>query len=344
MKKGSWKILKFLFLVIFFVLPSHAWSWKRKTGNLRKRSKHFKRPKKSNVPTKSNNHLGSYNVPTNSDNRQGSYPVICGDTFRGFCDHILDETDVSFDPNAVRRGDTIFIKFEFLKDFFNFYHPAIKHPYIIITHNSDHKVPGKYASYLNDPKVFAWFGQNIDRRHPKLKPIPLGIANPHFHNGNVKILNCESSELESLERRQEKKLVYANFRVHTNRRARIPVRDILSRKSFVFLPPDNRTFEEYLKEMKTYRFVASPLGNGMDCYRTWEALLMGCIPIVQESTIDALWGDLPVIVVKDWNVIDRNWLQEKYNDLRMRTFKFEKLHADYWFDLIRLSQSVCRKN
>ena len=34
-----------------------------------------------------------------------------------------------------------------------------------------------------------------------------------------------------------------------------------------------------------YAFVASPPGNGFDCHRTWEALVLGCIVIVQNSSV-----------------------------------------------------------
>ena len=49
-----------------------------------------------------------------------------------------------------------------------------------------------------------------------------------------------------------------------------------------------------------YAFVLSPHGNGLDCHRTWEALCLGCIPIVKTSAIDYLYEDLPVLIVKEW--------------------------------------------
>ena len=32
--------------------------------------------------------------------------------------------------------------------------------------------------------------------------------------------------------------------------------------------------------MIKYTFILSPAGIGLDCHRTWEALCLGCIPIV----------------------------------------------------------------
>jgi len=45
-----------------------------------------------------------------------------------------------------------------------------------------------------------------------------------------------------------------------------------------------------------YAFVASPYGNGFDCHRTWEALCLGCIPIVKISPLDRLFANLPVLL------------------------------------------------
>ena len=36
----------------------------------------------------------------------------------------------------------------------------------------------------------------------------------------------------------------------------------------------------WLEHYGTHRFVLSPPGHGLDCHRTWEAILLGAIPIV----------------------------------------------------------------
>ena len=49
-----------------------------------------------------------------------------------------------------------------------------------------------------------------------------------------------------------------------------------------------------------FLFEISPQGNGLDCYRTWEALLLQTIPIVRSSTLDPLYDGLPVAIVDSW--------------------------------------------
>ena len=42
--------------------------------------------------------------------RRPSFPYISGDTFRYYCDLIMDETSPMLDPKAVQEGDAIFLK------------------------------------------------------------------------------------------------------------------------------------------------------------------------------------------------------------------------------------------
>lgn len=48
--------------------------------------------------------------------------------------------------------------------------------------------------------------------------------------------------------------------------------------------------------MAQYAFVYSPIGNGYDCYRTWEALALGCIVIAQDNpTVREFIDDYPIV-------------------------------------------------
>ena len=123
-----------------------------------------------------------------SEERRSSTPFISGDTFREYADHIYDETTTTFNVENVREADVVFLKTDYdcLEKFFSRYHPLILHPYIIVTHNSDHSTPGPFYHLLDSEKIIAWFGQNIEgRSHPKLFSIPIGIANSYWTHGNV---------------------------------------------------------------------------------------------------------------------------------------------------------------
>jgi hypothetical protein len=55
------------------------------------------------------------------------------------------------------------------------------------------------------------------------------------------------------------------------------------------IPTNERLpLEEFLLMMAQHRATISPPGRGYDCYRTWQALAVGCVPLVTlDSAFDA---------------------------------------------------------
>ena len=287
-------------------------------------------------------HLIFFQTSSVEDMRISSEPFISGDSFRAIANHVLDETGRSFNPGNVKKNDVIFVKTDYVSLFFTTIHPTIQYPYILITHNSDvspvylaaHDHPkGKYnfANYLDDPKLIAWFAQNIDYAHPKLIPIPIGIANNCHAHGRVKIFSEATKNLISHDTRSEK--IYLNIRVGNNAPERQPVVNYFAGKPFAFFAT-LKPSAQYLEEMKSYRYVINPPGNGIDCHRTWEALLLGCIPIMKHSILDGMLENLPVIFVHDWHEVTEQYLELKFEELKEKSFNLSKIYFQYWKDLI----------
>lgn len=278
------------------------------------------------------------NPPTDPRLRPSSYPYISGDTFRAFSKHIYDETTGYLNPKAVKHGDTIFVNGDILENFFNTYHREIDQQYILIVHNTDCSLPGNQcAHFLDDPKLIVMFVQNMDRNHPKLKGLPIGLANYHWPHGKTQLVSSMRSRGVLLEREVINK-AYLNFLVDTNASIRRPIWDFFVSQSFC-MPAQRRTHAQYLEDMHHCRFVISPRGNGIDCHRHWEALLMGSIPVMKRSSIDYLFEDLPVILVDDWSQVNEQFLEKEYAALMSKNFKYEKLYAQYWFDIIQSYQN-----
>jgi hypothetical protein len=61
--------------------------------------------------------------------------------------------------------------------------------------------------------------------------------------------------------------------------------------------------EEIWRLYSRYPFVLSARGNGLDCHRTWELLLLGSIVITRTSPLDSLFEGLPVAIVNDWTAV-----------------------------------------
>jgi hypothetical protein len=94
-----------------------------------------------------------------------------------------------------------------------------------------------------------------------------------------------------------------------------------------YLPTLLGHFERCGEKFASWRLVVSPFGNGFDCHRTWEALVLGCIPIVRTSGLDPLYEGLPVLIVDNWSDVSKELLE--------RTFQYERLQLAYWMNRIR---------
>ncbi|CAF3583619.1 unnamed protein product [Didymodactylos carnosus] len=242
--------------------------------------------------------------------RNASYPLISGDTFRAFADHVFDETaSINTWPDKIRNmadGDILFLKTDMLSSFFPLFN-TINCSFILISHNSDNSAPGTYKTYLNDARLLAWFTQNPDTYHPKLYTLPIGLANMRWPHGNLnELMFAFHNHRRPFGNREI--LVYVNFDVNTNTRERTDALDQVKTIQNVRIIKQKIPFSTYLNDIGNTKFVLSPRGNGLDCHRTWEALLMGAVPIVHTGELDSLFVDTPVIIVKAWSDVTENYL------------------------------------
>ena len=125
---------------------------------------------------------------------------------------------------------------------------------------------------------------------------------------------------------------YANFQFLTTTRYgydRLDAIDKIPEYLVYYEPNKIKRLNTWINQSK-YSFVISPHGNGLDCHRTWEALCLGCIPIMKKSPISSLFNDLPVLIIEDWQDISQNLLNSTIEDFKNKEFNFEKLKLSYW--------------
>jgi hypothetical protein len=89
-----------------------------------------------------------------------------------------------------------------------------------------------------------------------------------------------------------------------------------------------------------YAFVASPFGIGLDCHRTWEAIALGCIPIVKESPLTPLFEGMPVLVVESWDQVNLKYLQQQQEKFASQQFDYSKIFLTYWWGRINKGMQV----
>ena len=91
----------------------------------------------------------------------------------------------------------------------------------------------------------------------------------------------------------------------------------------------------YYAAMARHEFALSPEGFGADCYRHWECLYLGTIPIVRRSPAMSSFGDLPILFTDDYEEIDRPYLEEQRQRFAARRFEIERLTASFYRALFR---------
>jgi hypothetical protein len=143
----------------------------------------------------------------------------------------------------------------------------------------------------------------------------------------------------SLAKVEKSIFMYLNY---TLRPERTDCTDYFRAKRVAFHP--SKHFPGYLEDLSESIFVVSPKGHGLDTHRTWEALLMGCIPIVPSSTLNPLYEDLPVIVINSWDEVTTEFLTACLDKLKSKTWCRNKLYAHYWFNKIQSIQERIRQS
>jgi hypothetical protein len=84
--------------------------------------------------------------------------------------------------------------------------------------------------------------------------------------------------------------------------------------------------ENYLKVLRNYKFVVSPEGNGIDCHRTYEALMAGCIPIVEDKPeVRKKYEGCPILYTKDFKEINTTYLLKQYEKMIHTEYDFSRL-------------------
>ena len=258
-------------------------------------------------------------------NRPSSYPFISGDSFRALAQHIYDE---HFDiiPENVEQNDIIFVRGNFLIDFFENIHPKINCDYILISHNDDTNITEKFTKYI-DNKILHWFAQSITFKHLKLTSIPAGIENL-YHNKIGKLAYFDQKDIV----KKEKFIIKYGFSINSSVE-RISAKENLD-KSNLAEKIEVKNQNEYIDLIKKSYYVASPSGAGIDSHRTWEAIYLKTIPIVINNPMNAHFKNigLPILLINSWDDIQNfteEFLEKEYKNI-YKTDNFSQTFMDYW--------------
>lgn len=178
------------------------------------------------------------------------------------------------------------------------------------------------------------FAANVDVNHKKIIPIPRGLENFNQYaerNKKQTILDIMNREVP------KEKLLYINHNINTNKIDRERPYQIFQNNNWCTIENGSNglDFSGFLCKMRKHKFVLSPDGNGLDCHRTWEALYLGVIPIVQRHFFSEEFSkELPILIVDAWDNITEEFLNIKYEEMIERVWNFNLLKLSYWMERI----------
>ena len=263
---------------------------------------------------------------------------------------------IHYDFSKMNNGDTLYICTSAIPFFSTIINKIMNKHFILVSGDADEdcsvelfsmfgsKQNEMFNSFINNQFIIHWFSQNCRiLNHPKISSMPIGLdyhtlSNNKNHQWGEMSCPLEQEQLlfqikkNSLHFKDRLCLCYANFHfcLHTKyANDRICAMNEIAKNivhyetSFV---PRKKTWENQSK----MAFVISPHGNGLDCHRTWEALALGCIPIVKTSPLNVLFEDLPVLIVENWSFVTKDLLNDTIIQFSNKTFNYEKLTLTHW--------------
>jgi hypothetical protein len=266
--------------------------------------------------------------------------VISGEKFQQLCSvYFGEQEDFSFNPRINQEKH----KHKYISRFTQpFYNPILvfcythrvselvsklhlfKNRFVLITHNSDYTVTEKDIEFLENDKIIHWFSQNANVAHPKLTPIPIGIANQQWEHGKYSHWNGLTIHSNT-----DKDAVYFYFTIDTNPVERLKCKQILESKGieyWKYMP-----YQYYLDNLSRFcKYSICPVGNGVDTHRIWEALYTNTIPVCIKTVNSEYFSkEYPIVLLETWEDFNPSMTEP---DIKIDA---EKLKFSYYINKIK---------
>ena len=263
-----------------------------------------------------------------------------------------------------------------LEEFFSKYRPLISVPYVLLTGGTDNpSPPEQYLEVLDaDDLLLRWYGTNaqIDAiGHPRFRARPLGLSrdymlqqreltaleqsrggmNPFGRSGKARWTQegglCPGLWGEDVN--DTTNALFVNFALSkakgTLHRGG-PWRMVCDGRSGAVAPVERSVscragfapIRDVYRAASLYPFGLSPPGRGTDCFRTYEFLMLGVIPVVWDHPMynDLLKG-LPHVRLEGLNYTQSDLLGLLRDYVRSDEFLgddfdegWERMHLRYW--------------
>lgn len=162
-------------------------------------------------------------------------------------------------------------------------------------------------------------------KHDKVHPVAVGASQCEPLSKALRQVDTGASKY-AVPRR---KTLYVNTALHSGRgEAYEKLKKVLK------MPLKNRyglSMDEYIQDLQEHKMVWSPPGGGVDCYRHYEAMMMGSVPVVEEHPLaERLLANMPVIWYKNIEDLTAKYLEQQYSRVKSQKHDLRPLFSWYW--------------
>lgn len=263
-------------------------------------------------------------------------------------------SNAHIDPDILNlhaSGDSIYVCTDALLNFSEHFLDRIQAPFTLVTGDSDTPINNHLIQHepiqkiLTNSNLIKWFAQNMVADHPKLHQLPIGMDyHTMWERPGIWGLVQQSplaqehalrTTLSNSPDFHDRFLVgYCNWHFAINRGDRKECLEKID-KSICFIEQNPLPRLSSWQRQAQCMFVISPEGAGIDCHRTWEALLLGCVPVLKRSKFTELFNQLPVVVLDDWAEFNPSHMTRHIVRLNSEKFDFSSLFLRFWQENIR---------
>lgn len=209
----------------------------------------------------------------------------------------------------------------------------------------------------DSPSLMWWITHqqvSTQLRHDKIRVMPIGFGYEGWKISKSGDIYIEKWRRDLVRRLQKSKsvhrstLVLKSFTIHTNLFGdkgddprSVVTKELDSIPSLRDIPMQSfETDIQFSDALRQSKFVLSPWGWGPDCFRHYEAIAHGTIPIVMEEwTTDQTLEGLPHLRVKSWSDLNQSMLETEYELIHSREYNLNQLTRNHWLAKLFQRQS-----
>lgn len=179
----------------------------------------------------------------------------------------------------------------------------------LILHNSDQDFEEVNLDLLKIENLDRIYTQNIAIHHPRVVPLPIGIANSFWSHGNLEtlcsVINIKTDKVNN---------IYNNFTIEGGMRPEYRVSCFNAAKELNLKTQTSKPYKQFLEELASFKYCLCPSGNGLDTHRFWECLYLKVVPIVKRKPLYEHFAKIfPVIILDDWKELNPSSIENFYN-------------------------------